>query len=251
MNKNLEETLKRLMAEIAEAHSAEPSPEGREQLAELRRRQEAWDRLTPEEKAAAEKKRVFAEHIEGWRKRGLTPRYEQADWDNWRAETPEQRKALETIRGYRWDKSLVLTGAKGTGKTHLLMCLLKEGAAYRILADIFREVRTDFAREQDVIDRLGSIPKLVIDEMGTQKASDFEANLLFAIIDKRWNNRLNTVFATNLTRSEFEQLYGEGTIDRIQPEYVMFGGKDWGSYRPKEARSEGRGGNQPLKSGGQ
>jgi DNA replication protein DnaC len=108
------------------------------------------------------------------------------------------------------------------------MCLVKDGATYRRLPDIFREVRTDFNSEQKIIDDYGAVKLLIIDEAGRQKFSDFEKNLFFEIIDKRWNNMLPTTLITNLNEKEFFNEYGTAVLDRLRPAIVRF---DWKSYR--------------------
>jgi DNA replication protein DnaC len=108
------------------------------------------------------------------------------------------------------------------------MCLTKEGAIYRRLPDIFREVRTDFDSEQNILDRYGSVKLLIIDEVGRQKYSPFEKNFFFEIIDKRWNNMLPTTLITNLDEKEFSTEYGTAIVDRLRPIIVRF---NWESRR--------------------
>jgi DNA replication protein DnaC len=167
--------------------------------------------------------------LKNWQLRGITPRYLNATWDNWLDDTPEKQLAKKTVKE-AWEKNLFLSGNNGTGKTHLAMCLAKDGATYRRLPDIFREVRTDFERENDILDFYGECKLLIIDEIGRQKFSDFEINLFFEIIDRRWNNILNTTLITNLNADEFANGYGMAILDRLRPTVVKF---DWKSQRGK------------------
>jgi DNA replication protein DnaC len=104
----------------------------------------------------------------------------------------------------------------------------KDGAKYRRLPDVFREVRTDFNSEQEIIDRYGAEKLFIIDEVGRQKFSEFEKNLFFEIIDKRWNNVLPTTLITNLNEKEFHGEYGMAIPDRLRPVIVRF---SWESHR--------------------
>jgi DNA replication protein DnaC len=108
------------------------------------------------------------------------------------------------------------------------MCLTKDGATYRRLPDIFREVRADFKSEQEIIDTYGTVKLLIIDEVGRQKFSDFEKNLFFEIIDRRWNNVLPTTLVTNFSEKEFFAEYGTAILDRLRPVIVRF---TWESRR--------------------
>jgi DNA replication protein DnaC len=166
---------------------------------------------------------------DGWERRGITKRYFNAEWDNWIADTPEKIKAFKNAKT-AWKNNLFFTGGNGTGKTHLAMCLAKDGATYRRLPDIFREVRMDFKSEEEIIEYYGESDLLVIDEIGRQKFSDFELNLFFEIIDRRWNNMLPTTIITNLTVYEFGEYYSLAILDRLRPVVINF---DWESMRGK------------------
>ncbi|MDR2915116.1 MAG: ATP-binding protein [Tannerella sp.] len=160
--------------------------------------------------------------IREWQQRGITPRYFQATWKNWIAETPEQNQALKTITQNAWEKNLFLVGGNGTGKTHLAMCLAKDGATYCLLPELFRAVRHDLDSEQEIIDRYSSCKLLILDEIGRQKGTDFERNLLFEIIDNRWNNLLPTTIIGNLNQEELVKICGAAILDRLNPIIVKF-----------------------------
>jgi DNA replication protein DnaC len=184
------------------------------------------------ERMQAERERMLAEMerdrmIREWRNRGITPQFYDASWENWKAETPEQKKVLEKVR-QAWKKNLFLIGGNGTGKTHLAMCLAKDGATYCLTPELFRTVRENQNIEQEMIDEYGTCELLVLDEAGRQKGTDFERNLLFEIIDQRWNNRLPTTIIGNIDKKEFADLYGLAVLDRLRPETVEF---TWGSMR--------------------
>jgi len=188
---------------------------------ELRLKSERLER----EKWRAEQERE--KQLAEWRRRGITPRFYDAAWENWNAKTPEQKNALEKIK-QAWEKNLFIVGENGTGKTHLAMCLAKDGATYCLLPELFRSVRENLNGEQETIDRYGSCKLLTLDEVGRQKGTDFERNLLFEIIDKRWNNMLPTTFIGNIGQEEFVALCGTAILDRLQPLEVKF---NWESKR--------------------
>jgi len=233
INKSLKEYLDGLQEKIERREREE---------AEIAARKKAeWDALSEEEKrrilaqreqTRLEQERVRAERereeqIQKWRRRGVTPRFYDATWENWKAETPEQKSVLEKVK-QAWNKNLLVIGKKGTGKTHLAMCLAKDGATYCLVPELFRAVRDDMSIEQETIDKYGECGLLVLDEAGRQKGTDFERNLLFEIIDRRWNNMLPTTIIGNIDKREFADLYGTAVVDRLRPETVEL---NWESKR--------------------
>ena len=217
-------------------------------LAEYQEQEKAkWEALPEEEKQKILAERELLEkqieldrqaeerrkQIEDWKHRGVTKRYFEAEWNNFIADAPEKEKAINAAKT-AWSKNLFFTGGNGTGKTHLAMCLAKDGATYRRLPDIFREVRSFYSlhgdSEEEVLDYCGACELLIIDEIGRQKFSDFEMNLFFEIIDRRWNNVLPTTLITNLTAEEFSKLYNVAILDRLRPVEVRF---NWESMRGK------------------
>jgi DNA replication protein DnaC len=201
------------------------------------RAEEEWEAKPEEEKARileeqrrkedAEKQEAL---IRSYQNKGIPPRFYDVTWENWIQDTEEKQKAFTAVK-QAWKTNLFLCGKSGTGKTHLAMCLAKDGAIYRRLPDIFREVRSSFdnlVTEQEFLNHYGSVKLLVIDEIGRQKYSPFEQNLFFEIIDKRWNNILPTTLITNLNEKEFSQEYGTAIVDRLRPIIVRF---NWESRR--------------------
>jgi DNA replication protein DnaC len=85
--------------------------------------------------------------------------------------------------------------------------------------------------EAQAIKALATCDLLVLDEVGVQAGSTSEQNLLFDVINERYNNRLPTLLLSNLTQAEVVAVLGERVIDRLRED----GGKvitfDWQSAR--------------------
>ena len=97
-----------------------------------------------------------------------------------------------------------------------------------MVPELFRTVREDMNIEQETIDEYGECKLLILDEIGRQKGTEFERNLIFEIIDKRWNNMLPTTVIGNIGKQEFVALYEAATLDRLRPETVEL---NWESKR--------------------
>jgi len=174
-----------------------------------------------------EKAELQEKQIKAWRKKGIMPKYDNSTWENWVRDTPAKEKAYNTAKT-AWNNNILFTGNNGTGKTHLAMCLAKDGATYRNLADIFREIRSDFDSEEKTLDYYGSRKLLIIDEVGRLELNEFRINTLFEIINRRWNNELSTTIITNLSAKDFSEMVGNAILDRFKPMVVHF---NWESMR--------------------
>ena len=122
-------------------------------------------------------------------------------------------------------KNLIIHGGIGTGKTHLLcvMAQTRNDTQYWRFSDIIRRVKDTFAtdateRESKVLKELSRVGVLIIDEIGRQNGSVFEANFIFDLIDNRYNNCLPTVLCSNLPvdgNPSITTYIGTAAMDRI------------------------------------
>lgn len=183
-----------------------------------------WEHLKKEVEERAENIVLGYEH------RGLTEKYFFVEFEKSEKKSKDQKDMFETLKE---KKGLFVSGENGTGKTHAAMCAVKNGAVYKKLSDILRMIRIDFSQEQNIIDKLGTIDYLIIDEVGRSKNSDFEKNIFFEIIDARYNNCKETAIMTNLSFDAFCEEYGTSIIDRIRPKNITL---KYSSFREEKLK---------------
>lgn len=108
------------------------------------------------------------------------------------------------------DRGLMLMGGCGVGKTHLAVAALQEiirsGKPGRMLfsnfQDLIQEIQASFSSEQapsksEILQPLLESDLLVLDELGSQKPTPFVHEVLYFIINSRYNDEKATIFTTN------------------------------------------------------
>lgn len=210
------------------------------------------------ERLAAEAKKLEAQRIrlEAMLRRTAIPaRFIGRSFENFRAASDEQERALEVARKFTeaFDakssrgQGLVFSGKPGTGKSHLAAAILQgimpaHCGLYITAMGLIRMVRATWRRdsertEDEVLDMLARVPLLVIDEIGVQYGTEGEQTVLFEVLDRRYCDLKSTILLTNQGKDGFRDYIGARSFDRLTEtaRWVSF---DWESYRP-QARKEG------------
>ncbi|OWK42173.1 DNA replication protein DnaC [Fimbriiglobus ruber] len=181
----------------------------------------------------------------------IPPRFDGRTLDDFAADTPSAAAGLLTCRQYaaefldrlRRGSSLILCGNAGTGKTHLACGIAQDviskhekSAIYSTVGRAFRKVKDTYRRdsrvsEEDAISFFAVPDLLVIDEIGVQYGSETEKNILFEIVNERYEALKPTILISNLAIAPLTEYAGERVIDRMKEN----GGKlivfDWKSHR--------------------
>lgn len=148
----------------------------------------------------AEAKRRRSENIETLlRRAGVMGRYVACAMENYKGKQPVGMPAY-------------IYGPVGRGKTHLAVGFLREAIlrdgeeAGRFIraVDLFKEIRDTFSEksarnERALLEEFGKVvPLLVIDDLGTEKVSEWVEQTLYDLIDRRYGELLDTIITSNL-----------------------------------------------------
>lgn len=198
------------------------------------------------DKAEAERRRI--EHL--FNRAGIPPRFQKRSFDNYEANGEGQERALRVSRTYvaSWDSvaeqgtCLIFSGQPGTGKTHLACAianaLIGKGVAslFTTVADAMRSIKRSYdasstVSEGEAINAFVEPRLLILDEVGGSKGSEHEMQLMFDIINKRYEHARPTVILTNLDATALREHLGERVTDRLREgggKLVTF---TWASHR--------------------
>jgi DNA replication protein DnaC len=125
-------------------------------------------------------------------------------------------QAFNLCRSFAHDLDgwLLLQGSFGCGKTHLAASVANEAVSLGIptlfltVPDLLDSLRASFDSEdvsfEDRFDQIRRAPLLVLDDFGTQSATEWGREKLFQILNYRYINRLPTVLTTNLALEELD-----------------------------------------------
>jgi DNA replication protein DnaC len=183
----------------------------------------------------------------------IPSRYEDRTLSSFITKDAGQQCALDFAKHYAdhfvdvraCGRSAIFCGLVGTGKTHLAigvgLQVMDQG--YSVFFITFqravRRVKNTFNKkseesESDVINLLTYPDLLIVDEIGIQYGSDFEHNLLFDIINERYEKRRPTLLISNLTPKEVRSTLGERIYDRLREDGGQCVPFSWESHRGAE-----------------
>lgn len=129
------------------------------------------------------------------------------------------------------EKSLLLFGAFGTGKTGLAVSALRAvveaqsvDALFLTAPDLLDRIRasysprandTDGPTERELMDAVKDTGLLVLDDLGAERPTGWVQEKLFAVINHRYSEQLPCIFTSNLDPEGLAKHLGERTAWRI------------------------------------
>ncbi|MCX7919040.1 MAG: ATP-binding protein [bacterium] len=175
----------------------------------------------------------------------IPPMYREKSLETFKTNTKAREKVFELAKKYIEDytanqRGLLFWGKCGTGKSHLAVAILKAlihkgytGLFYNTitLLDAIRATydSSDESATWDLIDRVCDTDILVLDDLGAEKTSGWVNERLYAIVNKRYENRKTTIVTTNRDIPELKEQIGDRIYSRLVEMCfsIPFEGKDY------------------------
>lgn len=119
-----------------------------------------------------------------------------------------------------------LVGTRGNGKTQLAVELCKHycqqsmSALFVTAMEFFIDIKSTFRKdsersEKDAMDEYAKYRLLVVDEVGVRAETEWENQLLFELINRRYNSKMDTLLISNHGKAEFIKSIGPGLASRM------------------------------------
>lgn len=163
-------------------------------------------------------------------------------WDQFKIDDEAIESYARAVRAWtpEEDFGLFLHGKPGCAKTHMLKALIIEHCSssrrwkFLSVADFMSRVKA--FGDIDTANFINSLTNeyygIVLDDLGTEKASDFEQQELFRLLEGRARQGKPIFMTSNLTLDELEKKYHARIVSRLKEHMVFIEVKN-SDYRQK------------------
>ena len=135
----------------------------------------------------------------------------------------------------------IFVGKPGTGKTHLAIGIAleiiqqKRSPVFVTVQRLIRRVKDSWSNqnetESEIVNVFASPDLLILDEVGVQFGSDFEKQILFDVLNERYEKLKPSILLSNIPGDQLADYLGERVTDRLRENGGKMIGFDWDSYR--------------------
>ena len=164
----------------------------------------------------------------------IPERFKDRTLDSYIATTPGQKQALAFAKEYaetfdqvfKQGRSAIFIGKPGTGKTHLAIGIAlaimqqQRSALFVTVQRLIRRIKDSWSThsetESEVIDAFASPDLLILDEVGVQYGSEFEKQILFDVLNQRYEQLKPAILLSNIPTEQLSDYLGERVTDRLR-----------------------------------
>ena len=120
---------------------------------------------------------------------------------------------------------LLLKGSYGTGKTHLAVSILRETAEagipgmFLVVPDLIAKMLASFDAKDGkagaLVETAKSVPLLVLDDLGAENPKPWVVELVYVLINHRYEHMLPTIITTNYDGKQLDAVFGRRIVSRL------------------------------------
>lgn len=153
----------------------------------------------------------------------------------------EYQSLVQTLLPYTPNNGYYIYGNVGVGKTYLMGAMVRQLFFKTIWKSLNPASKLQFTTapklllalretisnktgisEADIINKCSIVPILFLDDLGSEKPTEWAEQALYMVIDSRYQKMLPTVFSSNLTLQEISNRVGDRITSRIAGMCVPF-----------------------------
>ncbi|SHI56142.1 primosomal protein DnaI [Anaerovibrio lipolyticus DSM 3074] len=162
----------------------------------------------------------------------IPERYTDCGWSDFHINSHNQEAVNAAYEVIEKQSGAIFYGNRGTGKTMLVSIIANEMAKngvpvlFTSVPELFDAIRSRFTtgNAKDIVDGVKDADFLILDDMGTEKMTDWVSEQLFIIINHRYNRNLPLVITTNYDPRTFAAklcIQSKDGLDKIPAERIM------------------------------
>lgn len=135
----------------------------------------------------------------------------QKDADNQKVFTLAERYVQRFDEMYEKRQGILFWGTVGTGKSYTAACIANELLDRTIpvvmtsFVKILQNIQGNQEEEKVIMSRLNDARLLIIDDLGTERNTDYALEKVYNIIDSRYRSGKPLILTTNMTLKEMQE----------------------------------------------
>lgn len=123
-------------------------------------------------------------------------------------------------------RQLYISGPFGVGKTGLAICALRaflerhKPAVFWALPDLLSHIKATYRADADtsedaLLKQLRDVDLLVLDDLGAEKPSEWQRQVLYQIVNGRVSDDRETIYTSNIDLDDLHLHLGERIVERV------------------------------------
>lgn len=161
----------------------------------------------------------------------LGQRFAECTFDSF-LQRPGTEKVVKNAKAYVEhfndidSEGLIIWGVPGNGKSHLAASIAHDikskykTVVFQTVPELLERIRSTFnsnqkESEKEIMDALLHCDLLILDDIGSEKVSDWVMDIVFRIVDGRYRQKRPIIYTTNLNPKDLRFKLDERTYDRM------------------------------------